>query len=174
MASYDAKRVHCHVYTFKEGMLSALAHDLKIRVTELRAEVDHAAKTIEVTISADSLRVETVMKKGHEARDELGPDHFKKIEKAIVEDVLRAAKFPTIRFASSSVREQGARLAIEGTLELHGARKHISLAARREGDDWVAEYELHQPDYGITPYSAMMGTLRVKPHLKLVIAVPAG
>lgn len=174
MASYDASAVHCHIYTFKEGMLSALAHDLKIRVTQLSAQVDHANKSIDVTFAADSLRVDTVMKKGQEARDELGPDHFKKIEKAIVEDVLQAAKFPTIRFTSSAVREQDGGLAIEGTLELHGTRRPISLTARRQGDTWVAEHELHQPDYGITPYTAMMGTLKVKPGLRLVVAIPAG
>lgn len=173
MTTYDATQAHIRVFTFKEGMLSALAHDLKIEVTRAVVEVDAAAKTVTAEIAADSLRVVTVMKKGQEARDELGPDHFKKIEKAIVDDVLHASKHPKIRFTSTAVREQDGGLAIEGNLELHGRSRPIAFAARRIGDAWVAQLELHQPDWGVTPYSAMMGTLKVKPTLQVSLSVPA-
>jgi polyisoprenoid-binding protein YceI len=173
MTTYDATRAHIFLYTFKEGMLSALAHDLKIEVTRADVQVDAAAKTVTAEIAADSLRVVTVMKKGQEARDELGPDHFKKIEKAIVDDVLHASKHPKIRFTSTAVREHDGGVAIEGTLELHGRSRSIAFAARRVGEVWTAQLDLHQPDWGITPYSAMMGTLKVKPTLQVSLSVPA-
>ena len=59
--------------------------------------------------------------------------------------------------------------------------------ARRPGRSWwrniidlygaadilVAEVSLHQPDFGIKPYSAMLGTLRVKPDVTVVVSLPA-
>jgi hypothetical protein len=32
---------------------------------------------------------------------------------------------------------------------------------------------LNQPEFGITPYRAMMGTLRIKPEVRVRISVPA-
>ena len=35
------------------------------------------------------------------------------------------------------------------------------------------KFELHQPDYGIMPYSAMLGALKVQPKVKVVFSAPA-
>ena len=39
-------------------------------------------------------------------------------------------------------------------------------------DDWVAELKLHQPDFGIKPYSAALGALKVKPDILVRVSVP--
>jgi len=36
----------------------------------------------------------------------------------------------------------------------------------------VAEVPIHQPDFGIKPYSAMLGALKVKPDLVVRCSVP--
>src|SRR6266498_3740801 len=74
MPTYDAQRAQCLVFTFKEGMLSALAHDLKLQVNQMTIDVDEKARAIDARFDAKSLRVVTVMKKGVEAPGELGPD----------------------------------------------------------------------------------------------------
>ena len=48
--------------------------------------------------------------------------------------------------------------------ELHGRSREITL--KRTGDD-EAEVTLHQPDYGIKPYSAMFGALKIKPDIRV-------
>jgi hypothetical protein len=37
----------------------------------------------------------------------------------------------------------------------------------------VARVRLHQPDLGIKPYSAMLGTLKIQPGVAVEISVPA-
>jgi hypothetical protein len=43
---------------------------------------------------------------------------------------------------------------------------------RAEGDRWVAEMNIHQPDFGIKPYTAALGALKVKPEVMVRISVP--
>ena len=42
-----------------------------------------------------------------------------------------------------------------------------------EANRQVVSLELHQPDYGITPFKAMMGTLKVKAEVIVRLSVPA-
>ncbi len=81
------------------------------------------------------------------------------IERNIVEDVLEAKRYPEIRFRSTRI----AGLHVEGTLSLHGRERPIAFDVREEGDRRIAEVRLHQPDFGIKPYRAMLGTLRIRP-----------
>src|SRR5215471_2811778 len=153
MPTYDAQNAQCLVFTFKEGMLSALAHDLKIQVTHMTIDVDEKARTIDARFDAKSLRVVTVMKKGVEAPGELGPDHFKKIEGQIVEDVLESNRYPEIRFRSTSVVERDGGFQVEGLLTLHGVEKPRQVVVRRTDSVYLAECELDQTEFGITPFS---------------------
>ena len=142
--------VEAFVFTFKDGVLSALAHDLKIRIT--KAELNDKVATFD----AASLRVES-------AGGPLPKTFYGEIEKNIREDVLHSAKFPVIRFEASDVGAD----AITGKLTLHGVTREIRVA--RKGD--VVEYELDQRDFGIKPYTAMLGTLKVKPVVKVQVTL---
>ena len=61
---------------------------------------------------------------------------------------------------------------VEGDLTLHGVSKPISTTTKKQGDRQVASIDLHQPDFGITPYKAMMGTLKIKPDVTVVLSIP--
>ena len=136
------------VFTFKDGLLSPLAHDLKLRVTKLEV----GEKT--ATFDASSLRVES-------AGGPLPRHFYGEIEKNIREDVLRSSKFPVITFEATEVAET----VITGRLTLCGVTKEIRCSRRGN----LVEYELHQPDFGIKPYTAMLGTLKVKPTVKVQV-----
>jgi len=174
MATYDPSRAECFVYTFKEGVLSALAHDLKLRVSGFSVEIDEQTHAIDARFDARSLRVVCAMQHGAEAPSSLKDSQEREIEGNIVDDVLHARRHPEIRFRSSSVTPEGEGFRIAGTLSLHGVDRTLETVARRQGDRLVVEAELHQPDYGIKPYRAMMGTLKIKPRLRVQLSVPAG
>jgi polyisoprenoid-binding protein YceI len=87
--------------------------------------------------------------------------------------VLRAARFPEIRFASSAVSRAGSGYDVRGALSLCGATGELSVPVRREGDRLRAEVAIHQPAFGIRPYAAMLGTLRVRPDVIVRVSVPA-
>jgi polyisoprenoid-binding protein YceI len=70
------------------------------------------------------------------------------------------------------VARDGDRARIEGDLTLHGVTKPISVEARDDGQHWNAKIVLDQRDYGIKPFSAMLGALKVKPNVEVTISVP--
>lgn len=174
MPTYDASTAECLVFTFKEGLLSKIAHDLKIKVTNFQLEVDVDAGRVSAEFDAKSLQVVNAMKNGAEAPSSLSSGDKSKIGGQIIDDVLHANQHPTIRFASGSVaaRADGG-YDLSGDLTLHGITRPISIQTQRAGDRQVAELTLHQPDYGITPYKAMMGTLKVQADVKITLSVPA-
>jgi len=173
MPIYDATTATCHVFTFKEGVLSAVAHDLRIRVERFTIDVDETAGTVTATFSAGSLRVDCAMKNGREDLDALSDRNRREIEGNIVDDVLHAKRHPEIVLRSGRIEGEDDERRIEGTLALHGAERPLRATARRQAGRWVVEVELRQPDFGIKPYSAMLGTLKVQPVVRVRVSLPA-
>ena len=66
----------------------------------------------------------------------------------------------------------GGSYRISGELTLHGKTRPLTVAGQARDGRQVFEVSLHQPDFGIKPYSAMLGTLKVKADVKVRIAVP--
>jgi polyisoprenoid-binding protein YceI len=174
MAKHDASTAECLVFTFKEGLLSKIAHDLKIQVTRFTVTVDDATSAIAAEFDAKSLRVACAVKDGQDDPYTLTEVDKKKIAGQIVTDVLEADQHPVVRFASTAVtaRADGG-YDIAGDLTLHGVTRPIATRTRREDGRQVAEIVIHQPDHGIKPYKAMMGTLKVKADVRVRLAVPA-
>lgn len=165
MSTYDAQNARCRVFTFKEGLLSAVAHDLEIDVGVFR--LTHEGSSVTATFDPNSLRVLHAMGDGRPRSDALSPKDREKIEANIRGEVLETKRHPEIRFSGSV---EGAE--VVGTLELHGRKRELRVTMREEATQWVGEVTLHQPDFGITPYSAMLGTLRIKPDVRVRIEIP--
>jgi polyisoprenoid-binding protein YceI len=176
MYHLDKDCADCFVFTYKEGLLSAVAHDLKIKVTRFQIDVDEVARTVDGRFDAASLRVVCAMRDGAESKGTLSADQKREIEGNIVRDVLEAEKYPEVRYVSTAVEEDGDGFRIKGQLSLHGKRKTVEVAVRKEREGYVAGARLHQPDFGIRPYSALLGALKVKANVEIRIVVrwPAG
>ena len=164
----DANRVLIHVG--KTGLLSFAGHEHEVAAPDVRGSITADPErpeqaSVEVAFDATALRVtgtgEPAKDVAEVQRTMLGPE------------CLDAARFPTIRFVSSSVAsagdEAGAhRLAIHGALTLHGVTRPITLHARVafDGDKVEASgtMTLHQTDFGIKPISKA-GVVNVKDEL---------
>src|ERR1700754_215374 len=118
MANYDATTAQVWVFSYKEGLLSKVAHDLKHRVTSFSIKVDPRGQ-IEADIDASSLRVECVMKDGRESTTELTGDDKAEIEGQVIKDVLHADVHPRIRFRSTQVLETPEGLQIRGDIVIN-------------------------------------------------------
>ena len=169
---FDPTTAECRVFTYKEGLLSAVAHDLEIRVESFTIEIDETAWRLEARFDPTSLRVVGAVRNGAVDPGELSESDKRTIEGNIVRDVLDAARHPEIRFTSDAATGRGDDLAVRGTLALHGHTRDVTVIARRGADGWTAEARLHQPDFGIRPYSAMLGTLRVKADVVVRVTLP--
>jgi polyisoprenoid-binding protein YceI len=158
---FDAASAECLVFAFREGLLSAVGHDVCLRVTSFVVDVGDG-DVITADFDAGSLRVE----------GQVNALDRRQIERNAANDVLDARRFPKIAFRSTKVTRDGARARIEGELTLHGATQPIALDAADDGQRWRAEVRLDQRRFGIRPYSAMLGTLKVKPEVVVRISLP--
>ena len=171
MPKYDENQAECLIYTFKDGLLSKVAHDLKIKVG--RVSVDVQPNALRAEFDTRSLRVLTPMKDGQDNPSALDDGDKAKIAAQIVSDVLHSEQHPSAVFVSRALKPRAdGGYDVEGDLTLHGVSKTISTTTKKQGDRQVASFDLHQPDFGITPFKAMMGTLKIKPDVTVVLSIP--
>lgn len=156
------------VYTFKEGFLSAVAHDLLIEATKFSINLNVPAgninsASVEAEIQANSLKVLCAIKDGQHRYDMLKEKDKADIEEATFKDVLHPSKYPTINFRSSNIQEKDGVYHVKGELTLHGVTHPIEFDAKTTtGKDLKGKIALSQKDFGIKPYKALLGTLKVK------------
>lgn len=174
MPRFTADTAECHVFTFKEGVLSKLAHDLLLKVTKFSVDVELENSHVGASFDASSLRVVTAMKKGEPDATALSDEQKAEIEENIRKSVLQSDKFPEVHFVGTKLEPTEAGFAVEGRLHLCGAIGQLSAVTVVDNGRQRTEVELHQPDYGIKPYRAMMGALKVKPDVKVVLSIPFG
>ncbi len=165
MPRFDLQRAEVTVLTFKEGLLSAMGHDLKLRAT--RGFVSVEGDAVDVEVQVDGLEVVGAMKDGKDLPDGLPSFAFAEIRKNLQKDVLEAKRFPTVHFRGTASATQ-----VQGSLTLHGVTRNVSAARHDDATHASAEFQLDQRDFGITPFSGMLGALKVKPSIVVRARVP--
>lgn len=161
MPEFNASNAVAEVLTFKEGMLSPMAHDLRIAVQQFSITVTDGR--VEADFDLSSLIVVSAQKGGHDAPDALSPQDRTKIEKTIRQDVLHTQRYPSCFFEANLDDLDGD--IVPGTLELHGEERTVEAHVEQQADGVSIQVRVHQPDFGIQPYTAMMGALRIRPHV---------
>lgn len=171
MKRLGPEEVSCHVYSFKEGLLSKLAHDLKLEVTRLSVELgDDGLPTLAI-FDLTSLSLVCQMHDGAEQTGTFSASDTSKIESNAKDDVLDVRHHPEARFSFDAVIPEGDHHRIKGTLTLHGRSRAIETTSKKQGDRHMAEVRLHQPDFGIKPFSAMLGALKVRPDVLVRVSI---
>ena len=163
MTRYDETSAECVVFTFKEGLLSPIAHDLRLRVGRFWLELDDAGGSLVAEFDTASVRVETAMRDGVPNPSALSPADMDKIAAQIQSDVLESTRFRKATFRSRSLQKREAGgYDIDGELSLHGVSRALRGRSEVVAGRQVFETKLHQPDFGITPFRAMFGTLKIQ------------
>ena len=162
MAHFDASNAEILVFSYKDGLLAKMAHDLKIRVEKFSIDVDDESRAIEARFDPKSLRVVSARKDGRDDPGALSSGDIQKVHANIEKDVLDVRRHPEITFRSRDVVETERGHRVAGDLTLHGVTRPIVAEIVRDGETYRTELRLHQPDFGIKPYSAALGALKVK------------
>jgi polyisoprenoid-binding protein YceI len=166
MARFGPDTATCEVFTFREGVLAAVGHDLKLRVERFEIDADRAH--VSARFDASSLRVVAAMRGGDEDSLPLSARDREEIERNVRREVLEAHRYPEIAFASKEVLEGRVR----GTLSLHGRELTGEFAFQETAGRAIARVELDVRRFGIRPYTAMLGALRVAPLVRVVVTTP--
>jgi polyisoprenoid-binding protein YceI len=140
-----------------------MGHRLTIAVASWRATVSWSGELASaVTLTADAGSLHVVAGEG-------GVTPLSAAEKHLATGnalkCLGAEKFPEIRFESESVEAAGDGYRIAGTVEIQGVHRHqtIDVAVADLDDSWrmSAEVVVRQTDFGVKPYSMLMGAMKV-------------
>ena len=150
-----------HVKTYREGVAAKVGHDLTIEVTRWEGTVSDSA----VELSADSRSLE--VRAGERGVKPLSDKDRAEIRKNIDEKILKGQP---IRFRSDSVRDEGGVLAVEGELTIGNATRPVR-AQLSAGDDGTVRgtIPLVQSEWGIKPYRGLMGALKVRDDVEIVV-----
>ena len=159
------------VQAFAEGLLSAFGHDPVVSIKEFTGEAQftpgsYENASLKITVNPNSLSVSNEMKE----KDRV------ELERTMREEVLETAKYPEIVFSSNNITVSKLsgdrwRARIIGDVTLHGAtQKNIWISCEATvSDDTIraqGEFSLKQTDFGIKPYAAVGGTIKLKNELK--------
>ena len=117
-----------HVYTYKEGLLSKLAHDLRFTLT--RFSISARGSEVSGRFEIGSLRVDGVMRSGKLERAELSQSDRDKIHETL-KDVLGAREYGEARLSARLITQQPP-FVLEGQLTLRGDTRPITLQLERE------------------------------------------
>lgn len=169
--TFGPGEARCEVRTFREGLLSPVAHDLVLEVTAFEIAVDAAAPSVSAVFDAASLRVTAALRGGAPAH--LSAADARKIEGITADEVLRARRAGPVRFTSTSVGERDGGYDVRGQLTVGGVTRPAALEVVRKGGRLEAEVRIAQPEFGIRPYSALLGAIRVRPDVLVRVSLPA-
>jgi hypothetical protein len=158
------------VRTGRSGAAAKAGHDLVIEVGSWTATLELAAdpgqSRVELTADGGSM----IVREGKGGIQSLGDDDKRGIRETIDKEILKRT---AISFHSNAVAPgtNSDRLQVQGELELLGRRAPISfdLTVGRDGTLSAAAV-VKQTVWGIKPYSALFGTLKVSDEVEITFA----
>lgn len=158
-----------HLFTFKDGLLARLAHDLRLSVRRFRITLD--GTTVNAEFMPESIQIDGTMREGTLDPNELSDKDKGKIKAAMLGDVLRASQYARVSF-TGRVRPQAGAYVAKGTLTLVGKKADVAVTITREGELAKAAFELAPSEWGIKPYSALAGAIKLQDRVGVAFEIP--
>ena len=152
-----------HILTGVDGRAAKMGHRLTLAMTSWQASVQWAggdAANAELTVDVDSINV---------LSGEGGLTPLTGAEKGVCRSnalkSLDAKKFPQIRFTSNQIAKTTDGYRLDGALEIHGTSRpqsvEVKVADSGDALELSAQVPVKQTDFGVKPFSLMMGALKV-------------
>ena len=168
MAAIEQGRVE--VYTFKEGLLGRVAHDLRLSVGSF--SIDRAdADTVEARFDIHSFKVDGAMRDGQLDEGALGDGDKRDILDNVRNKILHVDR--PLRFEGQAERRGDGGYRVKGELEMAGRAQAVTLSLDRLGDRLQGEVELTPSRWGIKPFKALMGAIKLQDRVRVRFDLPA-
>jgi polyisoprenoid-binding protein YceI len=161
--------------TGRKGVGSKVGHDLTVEVTDWSVQVDipatgpaDATATAHVKLGSLAVREGTggALPLTDKDRAEIGKNALRTLD---------VDRHPMATFESTRIVTGDDHATISGTLMLHGVAAPIDVQVREVTPDrYRATTVVTQSAYGIKPYSAFLGALKVRDDVEVEIEVEVG
>jgi polyisoprenoid-binding protein YceI len=162
------------IRTTRQGAASKAGHDLRIEVGSWEAEfkLGEAPEQAAMTLVAESRSLRVI--EGTGGIKSLTGDDKENIQKTINDEVLKGC---AIEFRSSEVRGApgGGGLSVRGQLDLGGRTAPVTFDLALGDDGRVTGSAMvKQSEFGMKPYSALFGALKVADEVTVAIDAKLG
>jgi YceI-like domain len=147
------------VKTYREGVAAKVGHDLVIDVTRWEATID--GEQVSLTADPRSLQVREGLHGVKPLSDKDRAEILENVEKKVLQG-------KPIAF-SGVASKQGDMLVVDGDLTLAGASRALLANVGTEGGRAQTTVTLRQSDWGIKPYRGLMGALKVRDEVEVVL-----
>jgi polyisoprenoid-binding protein YceI len=152
------------LHTKRSGVAARVGHDLTLVVAAWSAEVeipdprDPSTGRVDATMDLSSIRVRA----GSGGAVPLTDRDRREIE-GNTRRLLAVERYPTATFTSNWISAMEAEVTVNGTLSLHGSRAPVVLYVRKVAPQQLrAAASVAQTTFGIKPYSAFLGALKLR------------
>jgi len=152
------------VKTYREGIAQKVGHDLVIEVREWSATVDFddGGSLTAVTLDVDSSSL--YVREGHNGLKPLSDKDRGEIKKNIDAKILHGRP---ITFRSTAVTGS----TVAGDLTVNGSTRPASFTLDLTAGRACGTLPIVQTEFGVTPYKGLMGALKVRDEVEVVLDV---
>jgi polyisoprenoid-binding protein YceI len=153
-------------------MGAKLAHDLVLTATRwsgtLNCDGDNPAVS-SASLSIDARSIEILEAVG--GMKSLSDKDRRDIAKNIDEKVLETSKYPELTFESTSVSGSAPNFNAAGNMTIKGTTRPVNVALNVNGNQVSGKTTISQRDFGIKPFSAMMGAIKLRDDVDFELTV---
>lgn len=159
------------VRTGRDGVAARVGHDLTITFAEWSGQLtltgdDVAAASVRATFETSSIKILD----GSGGALPLTPIDRREIRRT-ARRLLEVDQHPIATFASTSIERAGERATIAGTLSIRGASAPVTIVVSTHGNGWRGATTIRQTSFGIRPYRAFLGALRLADEVDIEVEV---
>lgn len=169
MSSYGPGDGTCTVRVFKAGLMSAIGHDLELQVKRWSLTIDEEG--LRGDFDGSSMEVAGAIKDGRVDPSGVSAKDKRDILDNLRNKVFKGFKAELIRFEAQDIDRSEDGLEGTGTLHIPPHRHDLDFEIALTGGRATCTVRLHQPDWGIRPFKAPLGVLKVQPDIEVKIDV---
>jgi hypothetical protein len=148
------------LFTFKKGLLSKIAHDLRLVLKD--CEVRREGLEIDGCFRPELLEVEGAMKKGILDSTCLSQKDRRKIHRQMCTEILQTQTHPEV-----TLRGQLKNDFFEGHLRLRGLERPIACSLVQSGEQLEGRFEIRPSTWGIPPFKALLGAIQLQDRVEV-------
>jgi polyisoprenoid-binding protein YceI len=159
------------IYTGRTGLAARVGHDLTITFARWSGRLtlhgdDLGSASVTATIATDSIAILD----GTGGALPLIDRDRREIGKT-ARRLLDTDRQPSATYASTSIARDGDGATVDGMLTVRGRSAPVSLTVVPSGKGWRASTSINQTSFGIAPYQALLGALRLADEMRIEVEV---
>lgn len=180
----DSKPGDLEVMVFydREALAAAISHDHVVTPTRFTGSVDYDANNpascdVKIVLFVSDLVVDAANARSrYDLPDTTSDGNKASIKKNMLASAqLNASTFDKVSFTSSSCAPSGDQVLVKGALSIHGLSHNVNVPMTIEanGETFSASghFTAQHSDFGMNPFTAMLGALKNAPKLAFHINV---